>query len=182
MMEQSPGNDEMNAAALVGLGDGIPRGRYRLEKYRGDIEAGTMELEPYEVLEFENAYVNVGGAELLDIIGGAGSPVKFDNGHAYLGVGDSATATGAWPSRPARATRGAGRRIGAGSLLPASRRWPASAGPGPGLPRATSGASRRRRCPRARWPPACPRAVGAPCPPPRAPGTTSGREYRTAGR
>lgn len=95
MMEQSPGNDEMNAAALVGLGDGIPRGRYRLEKYRGDIEAGTMELEPYEVLEFENAYVNVGGAELLDIIGGAGSPVKFDNGHAYLGVGDSATATGA---------------------------------------------------------------------------------------
>ena len=72
-----------------------------------------------------------------------------------------------WPSPPARATRGAGRRIGAASLLPASRRWPSSADPGPGLPRATSGASRRRRCPRARWPPACPRAVGARGPTPR---------------
>jgi hypothetical protein len=38
-----------------------------------------------------NCLLNEGIAEMEDIIAGLGSPVKFDNGHAYLGVGSSAT-------------------------------------------------------------------------------------------
>jgi hypothetical protein len=38
-----------------------------------------------------NLGLNEGLGELIDIICGLGTPTKWDNGHAYLGVGDSNT-------------------------------------------------------------------------------------------
>jgi hypothetical protein len=67
-------------------------GLFRIEKFHHDWKSGLMLPEPFEVVEFRNAYVNVGGAILLDkLIGGAGT--VFGNANAFLGVGDSATAT-----------------------------------------------------------------------------------------
>jgi hypothetical protein len=39
----------------------------------------------------KNLALNEGLGELLDLILGLGSPVKWDNTHAYIGVGDSST-------------------------------------------------------------------------------------------
>jgi hypothetical protein len=70
---------------------GIPRGIFKLEKFnvRDD---GTLEDQPFETLEFQNAYVNAGGAALLDRLIGT-SPTAWDNSNAYLGAGDSSSAT-----------------------------------------------------------------------------------------
>lgn len=71
--------------------EGMPHGTFRLEKFN-EREDGSLEEQPFEVLEFVNAYVNAGGAALLDLlIGGGGTP--FNNANAYIGVGDSSTAT-----------------------------------------------------------------------------------------
>ena len=73
----------------------INHGIFRIEKRLGDwtqeqIDAGEAP-EPFEALEFENAYTNAGGAALLDLLIGAGG-TAFNNANAYLGVGDSNTA------------------------------------------------------------------------------------------
>lgn len=66
--------------------EGMPHGIFRIEKFR------EGESEPFEVLEFFNAYVNAGGAALLDLLIGAGG-TAFNNANAYIGVGDSSAAT-----------------------------------------------------------------------------------------
>ena len=66
--------------------EGMVHGIFRIEKF---VDGESV---PYEVLEYKNAYVNAGGALLLDkLIGAAGT--VFDNTNAYIGVGDSSTAT-----------------------------------------------------------------------------------------
>src|SRR5205085_11854555 len=72
---------------------GIPRGFFRLEKFNLR-EDGSQEETPFEVIEVQNAYVNAGGAALLDRLIGT-SPTAYDNTNANLGVGDSSTATSA---------------------------------------------------------------------------------------
>lgn len=66
------------------------QGIFRLEKYHCDKD-GNQIGSPYEVIEFENAITNAGGALVGDLIIGAGGTV-FNNANAYLGVGDSTTA------------------------------------------------------------------------------------------
>ncbi len=73
----------------------LPHGVFRIEKYFCvNPKTGLLERKPFEVLEFINAYTNVGGAILLDkLIGGAGT--VYSNANAFLGVGDSSTANAA---------------------------------------------------------------------------------------
>lgn len=70
---------------------GIPRGFFKLEKFNVR-EDGSVEETPFETVEIENAYVNAGGAALLDRLIGTGA-TAFDNSNANLGVGDSSSAT-----------------------------------------------------------------------------------------
>jgi len=66
-------------------------GIFQVQKFHLDEQTGLLLPEPFEVLHFPNAYVNVGGALLLDkLIGGAGT--TFGNANAFIGVGDSAAA------------------------------------------------------------------------------------------
>ena len=79
------------------------RCQYRLSKYHEDIEpyrareeeAKFHELfKPYEVIEGEgNCLLNSGIDEVWDLITGvvSGSDHIYDNTHAQIGVGDSAT-------------------------------------------------------------------------------------------
>jgi hypothetical protein len=69
----------------------MPHGIFRIEKFNVR-EDGSLEEQPFEVIEFVNAYVNAGGAALLDLLIGAGG-TAFNNANAYIGVGDSSTAT-----------------------------------------------------------------------------------------
>jgi hypothetical protein len=79
--------------------------RYRLSKYRQDIEPYRgKETEfhelftPYEVIEGEgNCLLNSGIDEIWDLVTGAvsGADHIFDNTHAQIGVGDSNTAADA---------------------------------------------------------------------------------------
>lgn len=64
----------------------LPHGIFRIVKRHAKGE------EPYEVIEFENDYVDVGGQLLLDLLIGAGG-TAFDNTNAYIGIGDSSTPT-----------------------------------------------------------------------------------------
>ncbi|HUT96626.1 MAG TPA: hypothetical protein VMW60_00705 [Dehalococcoidales bacterium] len=76
--------------------------RYRLSKYREDIESYRGEeaefhekFKPYEVIEGEgNCLLNAGINEMWDLICGevSGSEHIFDNAAAQIGVGDSSTA------------------------------------------------------------------------------------------
>lgn len=76
------------SGARVGLGEWeFKHGVFRLEKRWGD----NPLVAPYEVSEYLNAYTNVGGALLLDLLIGAGG-TAFNNANAYTGVGDSSTA------------------------------------------------------------------------------------------
>lgn len=73
------------------MSESIARGIFKVEKYHAD-EQGNPVGEAFEVLEFKNAYVNAGGVLLLNLLIGAGGTV-FSNANAYIGVGDSSTAT-----------------------------------------------------------------------------------------
>jgi hypothetical protein len=93
-MEKNPGQQN----ALVGVQTesqepSFPHGLFKLEKFHCD-EKGQPIGDPFEVLEFLNAYVNTGGALLLDLLIGAGGTV-FSNANAHIGVGDSNTAVAA---------------------------------------------------------------------------------------
>lgn len=76
--------------------------RYRLSKYREDIEAYRgreaefhAKFKPCEVIEGEgNCLLNSGINEMWDLITGevSGSGYIFDNAAAQIGVGDSSTA------------------------------------------------------------------------------------------
>jgi hypothetical protein len=69
-----------------------------LDKFR----SGVFKIEVFDALSlkkldeqsFKNAYVNTGGALLLDLLAGAGG-TAFNNANSYLGVGDSSTAVSA---------------------------------------------------------------------------------------
>lgn len=71
----------------------FPHGIFRIEKFHND-KNGNPIGDPFEVLEFMNAYVNSGGALLLDLVAGAGGNA-FNNANANIGVGDSSTAVAA---------------------------------------------------------------------------------------
>jgi hypothetical protein len=83
--------------------ESIRNGKFRFEIFRayreGDFD--VREDEPFDVVESGNAYVNTGGAALLDILTGSGTGTAgqantfFNNGNAYIGVGDSAAAVAA---------------------------------------------------------------------------------------
>jgi len=51
-------------------------------------------IKKVDELVFNNAYVNAGGAAFLNLLIGAGG-TAFNNGNAYIGVGDSSTAVAA---------------------------------------------------------------------------------------
>lgn len=101
MYERSPGIDTAIAGALVPVLEGaIRNGVWRLEKREGDW-TGLDLLDPRKVptpyeepQEWPNAYVNAGGALLLDLLIGAGGTV-YSNANARIGVGDDATAVAA---------------------------------------------------------------------------------------
>lgn len=69
--------------------------RWRIEKFKGDFksreEAIRAGAKPYETVEInENCLLNEGIDELWTHLCSAGG-TKFDNGNAYIGVGDSST-------------------------------------------------------------------------------------------
>jgi len=68
--------------------DGISwKANWRLEKFKKGTDI------PYEVDEWQgNLGLLEGRAELIDIICGLGTPTKWDNTNAYIGVGNSSTA------------------------------------------------------------------------------------------
>lgn len=68
-------------------------GRWYINKYasEADFKAGKL-ME--RVFAGENLLLNEGINELWTLVGGTGA-TKFDNGNAYIGVGDSATAAAA---------------------------------------------------------------------------------------
>lgn len=70
----------------------IPSGVFTAKHFKHDPKTGLILPEPYMVRSAKNAYTNVGGVALLNLLIGAGGTV-FDATHAYIGVGDSSTAT-----------------------------------------------------------------------------------------
>ncbi len=71
--------------------DNFRHGVFRLELFDGEYAEGK---KPFKTMGFENAYVDTGGALLLDLlIGGAGT--VFNNANAHIGVGDSSSAVAA---------------------------------------------------------------------------------------
>lgn len=94
MIEQFPKRDKTSIGAIVEPHElEFPHGIFRLEKFKCDKNGNPID-DPYEVLEFINAYVNSGGALLLDLLIGGGGTV-FSNANAHIGVGDSNTAVAA---------------------------------------------------------------------------------------
>jgi len=88
------------------LMDIIRGGKFRLEIFNAwrDVCQGRDIVDrenPVDIIEYDNAYVNVGGAALLDILIGSGTSTAdqantfFSNARAAIGVGDSATAVAA---------------------------------------------------------------------------------------
>lgn len=93
-MERSPGQQSAQIGILTESQEpSFPHGIFRIEKFQCD-ENGESIGDPFEVLEFENAYVNTGGALLLDLLIGAGGTV-YNNANSHIGVGDSNTAVAA---------------------------------------------------------------------------------------
>ena len=85
----------------------VPAIARRLEAMNEMLRGGVFKLEifkafdgvvdyskPHDVQEMRNAYMNVGGALLLDLLIGAGGTV-YSNANANIGIGDSATAVAA---------------------------------------------------------------------------------------
>jgi hypothetical protein len=94
--ESAIGLDYATALAPVSAGDkGRMKVRWIIEKYLGDFKDAKdipKDLKPFEVVEFEhNLLVNVGINQMWTLIAGTGG-TEYDNTHAYIGVGDSATA------------------------------------------------------------------------------------------
>ncbi len=83
----------------------MAHGIFRVEKFR------EGESEPFEVLEFVNAYTNAGGAALLDLLIGAGG-TAFNNTNAHIGVGDSSIRDDGGDDRPTGRDEQAARRDG----------------------------------------------------------------------
>lgn len=93
-MERSPGQQNTQVGVFTEFQEpSFPHGIFRIEKFQCDKD-GELTGDPFEVLEFENAYVNTGGALLLDLLIGAGGTV-YSNANAHIGVGDSNTAVAA---------------------------------------------------------------------------------------
>lgn len=93
-MEKGAGKDGVLTGAQVKSNENLfPHGIFRIEKFHCD-DQGLPTGEAFEVLEFENAYVNSGGALLLDLLIGAGGNA-YNNANANIGVGDSSTAVAA---------------------------------------------------------------------------------------
>jgi hypothetical protein len=79
-------------AQLPAMEYAIRNGIYMLEKYVAGPD-GLPEGEPYETLgPFKNAYVNVGGVALLNLVAGLGG-TAFTNAAAFIGVAESGAAT-----------------------------------------------------------------------------------------
>lgn len=90
-------NDKLTTQENIGVGANAGlfdkanlQGFFRLEKFHCDKD-GKPIGKPYEVIEFENAITNAGGALVADLLMGAGGTV-YNNANSYLGVGDSTTA------------------------------------------------------------------------------------------
>jgi len=95
------GDDKVNISQGISLADRMfEKAKWRIEKFHGDYkteeEAYEAEGKPYEVLEFEgNVLLNEGIGEIEDTFSGLGTPTKFDNTNAYIGVGDGTAAAAA---------------------------------------------------------------------------------------
>ncbi len=84
-------------------GDGVRwRAHYKLEKYHSDEDAADPDVEAFETIEGDENLLMYGGASCIweTLIGngtgtGGASLTYFNNGNAYLGVGDSTTAEAA---------------------------------------------------------------------------------------
>lgn len=70
----------------------IASGVFLAEHFRHDPKTGLIEPFPYKSYKGHNAYVNLGGVLLLDLLVGAGGTV-FSNANSFIGVGDGAAAT-----------------------------------------------------------------------------------------
>ena len=78
----------------------VAKGRlkWKLEKFKAKDGKEIREkgIEPYETIERElKCLLNEGIGELIDLICGLGTPTKWDNTNARIGVGDDATAPAA---------------------------------------------------------------------------------------
>lgn len=71
---------------------------WKLEKFnaKNSEEIKAKNIKPYETIEREfNCLLNEGIGELIDLICGLGTPTKWDEDNARIGVGDDATAPAA---------------------------------------------------------------------------------------
>lgn len=68
---------------------------WKLEKFKAkdSKEIEEKNIEPYEVVEQEhNCLLNEGISNLIDLICGLGTPTKWDNANARIGVGNNGDA------------------------------------------------------------------------------------------
>ena len=98
LQELAHGRDKVGITQMKTIIDALrENAQWIIEKFHGDYKSHKEALEaegkPFEVLKFKgNCLLNEGIGELEDIIAGLGTPTKWDNSNAYLGVGDSSTA------------------------------------------------------------------------------------------
>jgi hypothetical protein len=101
-LERAVGKDEVSIGALIPMLDlAKHKTKWTIEKFKGDFktreEAIAAGAELLETLEFEdNLLLNEGiNWAWQALCSGGTSMTLFDNGHAYIGVGDSNTAEAA---------------------------------------------------------------------------------------
>lgn len=94
MDERGKGNERATIGAMMALADRLSeKALWTIEKYQD--EAAHQRGECYERLQFKgNLLLNEGINELWTLVAGTGGTL-FDNGNAYIGVGDSDTAAAA---------------------------------------------------------------------------------------